>query len=63
MDTVEPAKGKKAVSHEDGTVTSDGTTVLGADDLAGVTAIYEVVRHIIETKNTAPPDRNPDLDW
>lgn len=26
MDTVEPAKGKKAVSHEDGTVTSDGTT-------------------------------------
>lgn len=28
MDTVEPAKGKKAVSHEDGTVTSDGTTVL-----------------------------------
>lgn len=50
MDTVEPAKGKKAVSHEDGTVTSDGTTVLGADDLAGVTAIYEAVRHLIETK-------------
>ncbi len=48
MDTVEPAKGKKAVSHEDGTVTSDGTTVLGADDLAGVTAIYEAVRHITE---------------
>lgn len=46
MDTVEPAKGKKAVFHDDGTVTSDGTTVLGADDLAGVTAIYEAVRHI-----------------
>ena len=28
MDTVEPAKGKKAVFHDDGTVTSDGTTVL-----------------------------------
>lgn len=45
---VEPAKGKKAVFHDDGTVTSDGTTVLGADDLAGVTAIYEAVRHITE---------------
>ena len=32
MDTVEPAKWKKAVFHDDGTVTSDGTTVLGADD-------------------------------
>lgn len=49
MDTVEPAKGKKAVFHEDGTVTSDGTTVLGADDLAGVTAIYEAVRHLKES--------------
>lgn len=48
MDTVNPAKGKKAVFHPDGTVTSDGTTVLGADDLAGVTAIYEAVRHIKE---------------
>ena len=55
MDTVEPAKGKKAVSHEDGTVTSDGTTVLGADDLAGVTAIYEAVRHLIETKTPHRP--------
>ena len=55
MDTVEPAKGKKAVSHEDGTVTSDGTTVLGADDLAGVTVIYEAVRHLIETKTPHRP--------
>ena len=55
MDTVEPAKGKKAVFHDDGTVTSDGTTVLGADDLAGVTAIYEAVRHLIETKTPHRP--------
>ena len=48
MDTVEPSKGKTAVVHSDGTITSDGTTVLGADDLAGVTAIYEAVRHITE---------------
>lgn len=46
MDTVMPAHGKRAVFAEDGTVTSDGTTVLGADDLAGITAIYEAVRSI-----------------
>lgn len=50
MDTVNPALGKKAILHEDGTVTSDGTTVLGADDLSGVTAIYETVKYIKENK-------------
>ena len=39
MDTVEPSKGKRAVVHPDGTVTSAGDTVLGADDFAGVAAI------------------------
>ena len=52
MDTVEPSQEKKAVFHPDGTVTSDGTTVLGADDLAGVTAIYEAVRYLKEQKLT-----------
>ncbi len=32
MDTVEPSRGKKAVFHPDGTITSAGDTVLGADD-------------------------------
>ena len=44
MDTVAPACKKQAVFHDDDRVTSDGTTVLGADDLAGVTAIYEALR-------------------
>lgn len=48
MDTVEPGSGKKAIVHEDGTITSDGTTVLGADDLSGVAAILEAVRTIKE---------------
>jgi tripeptide aminopeptidase len=39
MDTVEPSRGKKAVFHPDGRITSDGTTVLGADDVSGITAI------------------------
>src|SRR5512142_2890319 len=34
-DRVEPGRGIKPVL-EDGTIRSDGTTVLGADDLAGV---------------------------
>lgn len=48
MDTVMPAYGKRALFHEDGTITSDGITVLGADDLSGVTAIYEALRYLRE---------------
>jgi len=48
MDTVEPGYGKKAIIHEDGRITSDGTTVLGADDLSGIVAILEAVRTIKE---------------
>lgn len=51
MDTVEPAKGKKAVVHEDGKITSDGTTVLGADDLAAIAEVIEAVRSITEQKS------------
>ena len=49
MDTVEPSCGKKAVFHPDGKITSGGDTVLGADDAAGLTAIYEAVRWLRET--------------
>ena len=50
MDTVEPGTHKKAVVQEDGTITSDGTTVLGADDLSGIAAILEAVRSVKEQK-------------
>lgn len=43
MDTVEPSKGKKAIIHADGTITSDGSTVLGADDCAALAAILEAL--------------------
>lgn len=49
MDTVEPSCGKKAVFHPDGKVTSDGTTVLGADDLSGVCAILEALTALKES--------------
>lgn len=46
MDTVEPAKNKKAIVKEDGTIVSDNTTVLGADDVSGIVAILEAIRSI-----------------
>jgi len=48
LDTVGPAHNKKAVVHEDGLITSDGNTVLGADDISGIVAILEAVRTIKE---------------
>jgi tripeptide aminopeptidase len=47
LDNVPPARGiTPRVS--DGRITSDGTTVLGADDLAGVAAILEVIQSLNE---------------
>ena len=48
LDTVRPGKGKHAVLHEDGRITSDGTTVLGADDAAGLACILEALETIRE---------------
>ena len=57
MDTVSPGRGKKAVRHPDGRITSDGTTVLGADDAAGIAAILEALTVIQE--NALP---HPDIE-
>ncbi len=48
MDTVSPGMGKKIIVHEDGKITSDKTTVLGADDRAALAVIYEGYRQILE---------------
>jgi tripeptide aminopeptidase len=53
-DRVEPAKGVNPVV-ENGVVKSDGTTVLGADDLAGVAAILEAVQSIVEDAGSHVP--------
>jgi tripeptide aminopeptidase len=50
MDTVSPGKGIKPRLDEDGYVRSDGTTILGADDKAGVAAMFEALRVIRENK-------------
>lgn len=47
MDTVEPGIGKKP-KMEGGFITSDGTTVLGGDDVSGIVCIFETLRVLKE---------------
>lgn len=48
MDTVVPGKGIKPRIDEEGIIRSDGTTVLGSDDKAGIAAMLELVRVLRE---------------
>ena len=49
MDTVSPSIGVKPIIDEvNGIIKSDGTTVLGSDDKAGIAAILEGLRNIKE---------------
>lgn len=58
MDTVRPGTGKKAVFHPDGKITSSGGTVLGGDDITGITAILEGIRI---TQEAGLPHRSLEL--
>ena len=49
QDTVSPGNGKKALFNDD-VITSDGNTVLGADDISGLVSIIEALEVIIEDK-------------
>ncbi|MFE6076143.1 M20/M25/M40 family metallo-hydrolase [Paenibacillus sp. NPDC057886] len=48
MDTVTPGQAIKPELGEDGWIRSDGTTILGADDKAGIAALFEAIRVIQE---------------
>jgi tripeptide aminopeptidase len=50
MDTVTPGKGIKPQLDEDGYIRSDGTTILGADDKAGLAVMLEAIRVLSELK-------------
>lgn len=54
LDCVEPCANVKP-QIKDGVITSDGTTILGSDDKAGVTAILETLR-VIKEQNLAHGD-------
>ncbi|MFC4777486.1 M20/M25/M40 family metallo-hydrolase [Paenibacillus sp. GCM10023252] len=48
MDTVTPGRGIKPQLDSDGYIRSDGTTILGADDKAGLAAMLESIRLLKE---------------
>ncbi|MVP00124.1 M20/M25/M40 family metallo-hydrolase [Paenibacillus lutrae] len=48
MDTVAPGNGIKPQIGEDGIIRSDGTTILGSDDKAGIAAMFEAIRVLKE---------------
>lgn len=54
IDTVEPTASLR-VMREDGEIRSDGTTILGADDKAGVAAILEMARALADSGMPHPP--------
>ncbi len=51
MDTVIPGKGVKPRIDDDGYIRSDGTTVLGGDDKAGICAIMEAMKAAATTSH------------
>ncbi len=55
MDTVAPGNNKKIILNDDGTITSDHTTVLGADDRVGIAGIIEAYTEVLEEELDHPP--------
>lgn len=49
MDTVSPCENIKPI-EKNGTIYSDGTTILSSDDKAGIAVILEAIRHLQEEK-------------
>ncbi|WP_199622970.1 M20/M25/M40 family metallo-hydrolase [Paenibacillus alkalitolerans] len=49
MDTVAPGKGIQPRVDDDGYIRSDGTTILGSDDKAGIAALLEAI-HVVNEK-------------
>ncbi|HEY3417867.1 MAG TPA: M20/M25/M40 family metallo-hydrolase [Armatimonadota bacterium] len=54
LDSVDPTEGLQ-VQRTGGLITSDGTTILAADDRSGVAAIIEMARTLQETQTPHPP--------
>lgn len=48
MDTVSPGKGIQPRLDDDGYIRSNGTTILGSDDKAGLAAMFEAIRQLKE---------------
>lgn len=48
MDTVTPCENKNVIVEDDGTIHTDGTTILGGDDVTGIVEFLEAVRQLQE---------------
>jgi len=55
MDTVMPGWSKQAILNESGVITSAGNTVLGGDDVAGITVILEALTRLKESRQPYRP--------
>ncbi|PKM78648.1 MAG: peptidase M20 [Firmicutes bacterium HGW-Firmicutes-15] len=55
IDTVVPGIGIKAIRGQDDVIRSDGNTILGSDDKAGIAAILEAYDVIVEKRLDHPP--------
>lgn len=55
MDTVKPGNGIVPYINEDGYIVSEGITILGSDDKAGITAIIEAIKHLKEQNIAMKP--------
>lgn len=55
MDTVQPGEGIRPHLDEDAVIWSDGKTVLGADDKAGITAILAGLKEVVEQQVSHGP--------
>ncbi len=54
MDTISPTRGIR-MTQKRGVLQTDGKTILGADDRAGIAAILELVAHLEESGMPHPP--------
>lgn len=55
LDTVQPCRGKQVFLGRDRVFRSDGTTILGADDLAGVCAVLALLHELRDGKQPHRP--------
>ena len=48
MDTVTPCENKKVIVEDSGLIHTDGTTILGADDVSGIVELFGAIRRVLE---------------
>lgn len=55
MDTVTPCENKQIIVEQDGLIHTDGTTILGADDVSGIVEFFAAVRKVLVSGRSHRP--------